>query len=98
MRRRSRRTAGSVPSDQMIVEFEKSIQEYAVSFGDNYKYAQGVLDDVAGLNVVLELVKEGKQTAAYNAAYNLDSIVRDEIPNKVWRWISDFPIKRNARS
>ena len=42
-------------------------------------------DDHKDLKRVYELHKEGKFDVAYNIALDLDTIVRDEIPDNIWK-------------
>jgi hypothetical protein len=64
-----------------LKEAEKNIAE-----GD-YGMAQCYASDAADLIVIMREVDAGHQATAYRLVDNLDTIVRDSIPEDVWNWL-----------
>ena len=48
--------------------------------------------DAANLAMIGQYMMEGNFDAAYGLASNLDTLVRDEIPNSVWNYLQKFTI------
>ena len=75
-------------TSEMISKFRKNILAWQPS-----KYTQDIkhvyAQDRKQLMQVFSLVKEGKLSQAGEKAYWLDTIVRDQIPNSVYRIITD---------
>jgi hypothetical protein len=49
-------------------------------------------EDAASLAMIGQYLIEGNINAAYNLASELDTLVRDEIPNSVWNYLQKFTI------
>jgi len=49
-------------------------------------------NDAANLAMIGQYLIEGNINAAYNLASELDTLVRDEIPNSVWNYLQKFTI------
>ena len=49
-------------------------------------------EDAADLAMIGQYLIEGNINAAYNLASDLDTLVRDEIPNSVWNYLQKFTI------
>ena len=49
-------------------------------------------EDAANLAMIGQYMMEGNFDAAYALASNLDTLVRDEIPNSVWNYLQKFTI------
>ena len=48
--------------------------------------------DAAGLAMIGQYMMEGDFNAAYSLASDLDTLVRDEIPNSVWNYLQKFTV------
>ena len=49
-------------------------------------------EDAASLSMIGQYMIEGNLDAAYALASDLDTLVRDEIPNSVWNYLQKFTI------
>jgi hypothetical protein len=47
-------------------------------------------EDAASLAMIGQYLIEGNINAAYNLASELDTLVRDEIPNSVWNYMQKY--------
>jgi len=48
--------------------------------------------DAAGLSMIGQYMIEGDFDAAYGLASELDTLVRDEIPNSVWNYLEKYTV------
>ena len=48
--------------------------------------------DAAGLSMIGQYMIEGNFDAAYSLASDLDTLVRDEIPNSVWNYLEKYTV------
>ena len=49
-------------------------------------------NDAANLSMIGQYMIEGNLDAAYGLATELDTLVRDEIPNSVWNYLQKYTI------
>ncbi len=47
-------------------------------------------EDAASLAMIGQYLIEGNINAAYSLASDLDTLVRDEIPNSIWNYLQKF--------
>lgn len=52
-------------------------------------------EDAANLTMMGQYMQEGNFDAAYAIASNLDTLVRDEIPNSIWNYLQKFTIDQH---
>ncbi len=50
--------------------------------------------DAAGLSMIGQYMIEGDFNAAYSLASDLDTLVRDEIPNSVWNYLQKYTVEQ----
>jgi hypothetical protein len=50
--------------------------------------------DAAGLSMIGQYMIEGNFDAAYALASDLDTLVRDEIPNSVWNYLQKYTVEQ----
>ena len=67
-----------------VDSFEKAIDAWKDDTADAHM-KKAYAADRKGLKNVLNLFKKGKLKEAYQVAWDLDTIVRDQIPDKVWK-------------
>ena len=48
--------------------------------------------DAAGLCMIGQYMMEGDFNAAYSLASDLDTLVRDEIPNAIWNYLQKYTV------
>jgi hypothetical protein len=68
---------------ELVNEFKLAINRWA-RCGKSTDLAPVYKTDAKALRVVLSLLLEGRVSQAANKAQVLDTIVRDQIPNKLW--------------
>lgn len=51
--------------------------------------------DAASLSMIGQYMMEGNLDAAYGLASNLDTLVRDEIPNSVWNYLQKYTVDQH---
>lgn len=51
--------------------------------------------DAASLSMIGQYMQEGNLDAAYALAADLDTLVRDEIPNSVWNYLQKYTIDQH---
>jgi hypothetical protein len=63
-------------------------------FGDQWQEDDIAMlfEDAASLAMIGQYLIEGNINAAYALASELDTLVRDEIPNSVWNYLQKFTI------
>jgi hypothetical protein len=77
----------------MITDFKKAIAEWKKSGEEWGKKGDKEMlkvheDDVEDLNFVLTLTEEGDYKNAEKRMYNLDTIVRDQVPTELYEFLS----------
>ena len=50
--------------------------------------------DAASLSMIGQYMLEGNFDAAYALASELDTLVRDEIPNSVWKYLQKYTVEQ----
>lgn len=50
--------------------------------------------DAAGLSMIGQYMIEGDFNAAYSLASDLDTLVRDEIPNSIWNYLQKYTVEQ----
>ena len=50
--------------------------------------------DAAGLSMIGQYMLEGNLDAAYSLASDLDTLVRDEIPNSIWNYLEKYTVEQ----
>ena len=76
-------------------------QKYLVKNTKNFFKDQWEEDDIemlykdaAGLSMIGQYMLEGNFDAAYSLASDLDTLVRDEIPNSVWNYLQKYTVEQ----
>lgn len=50
--------------------------------------------DAANLSIIGQYMIEGNFDAAYGLASELDTLVRDEIPNSIWNYLQKYTVEQ----
>ena len=53
------------------------------------KYKEVIISDAQDLERIADLIEEGDRETALRVARNLDTVVREEIPMKVWAYLNE---------
>ncbi len=73
------------------IKLETSTLENATHiFIENANYVKGIYKDAADLHIIGDLIESGDMIKARAAAKKLDSIVREFIPDPVWKFLDPF--------
>lgn len=68
-----------------VHDFENAIKAWDCGKEDEKELKEAYAKDRKALHKVLNLFKKGKIKESYKAAWDLDTIVRDQIPGRVWK-------------
>lgn len=74
--------------EKLIAEFKEAIKNWKSCNGDDDKeMTKMYVSDRKDLRKILKLFKKEKYKEAYDMAWNLDTIVREQIPSSVYEII-----------
>lgn len=71
----------------------KAASQYIETFTKDeteIEYINGISNDAADLNAIGDLISKGKLKKAATTAWKLDTIVREFIPDPVWKRLESF--------
>ena len=70
---------------EQIRDLGNTIDQWRCSSEEDKEFGKMYTADRKQMTKVLNLLKEGKLKQAYNTAHRLDTILRDNIPDSVWK-------------
>lgn len=74
-------------TDKMVEDFKAAINKWRHCPNDDQEMIDCYKDDRGDLTLVLEMMKQGEYAQAWDRVADLDTIVRDQVPENVYDFL-----------